>query len=159
MKRSREAADAHNKSYAVMYRGAKYGTPLPCGRRPASPKILKEAKHMIIRYHDGRTSEAILITRRADALRVAMKGADDIAEFRQINGVWVSEDCEPVTIELAGAQVGPPPAVTFEDCICPPELAARLVAMLYEPDPEAEVDAATMSEAALFAAPVCSMAI
>ena len=33
-------------------------------------------------------------------VRVAIKGEDDAAEFRLINQTWVSEDCEPVTIEF-----------------------------------------------------------
>ena len=33
-------------------------------------------------------------------MRVAIKDADDAAEFRMIRGVWVSEDCEVVRVEF-----------------------------------------------------------
>ncbi|HUI57239.1 MAG TPA: hypothetical protein VLY04_19825 [Bryobacteraceae bacterium] len=35
-----------------------------------------------------------------DQLRVALKDRDDVAEFRLVNGAWISEDCEPVTFEF-----------------------------------------------------------
>jgi hypothetical protein len=34
-------------------------------------------------------------------VRVAIKNSDDAVEFRLINQVWVSEDCEVVTMEFA----------------------------------------------------------
>jgi hypothetical protein len=34
-------------------------------------------------------------------MRVAVKDTDDAAEFRMINGAWVSEDCEIVRLEFA----------------------------------------------------------
>ncbi len=93
---------------------------------------------MIVRYNDGRTAEAVLVSRTGDSIRVAMPGAEDFVEFREIHGVWVSEDCEPVAIDFALEQIAATPAVSLADCICPPELADRLITLLYEGEPVSE---------------------
>jgi hypothetical protein len=104
---------------------------------------------MLIHYHEGRTAQAILLSRTANSVRVAVQGAEDIAEFRQVNGTWVSEDCEPVTIEFALAQISDKPAVTLADCICPADLAAGLVKMLCEAERVTGLEAAATIASAL----------
>ena len=51
-----------------------------------------------IRYSNGRVLEGILLAMGDHAVRVAIKGADDVAEYRLISQRWVSEDCEVVAI-------------------------------------------------------------
>lgn len=85
---------------------------------------------MIIRYTDGRTIEGVTLSTRENTLRVALSGCDDAAEFVQVNGRWISEECEPVEIEPAWRSSGGRPAVSEADCLCSRELAAHLIHLL-----------------------------
>lgn len=58
---------------------------------------------MLIHYGDGSVLAGILLSLRGGEMRVAVKDADDVAEFRLVNGVWISECCEPVTFEFPTA--------------------------------------------------------
>jgi hypothetical protein len=84
---------------------------------------------MTLRYTDGKTIEGVTLARTANMMRVAVEGCEDAAEFINVHGTWVSEDCEPVTIEY-GPRRNPLATVSEADCICPPELAARLIDLL-----------------------------
>jgi hypothetical protein len=84
---------------------------------------------MKIRYADGRTIEGITLSRTANTMRIAVEGSEDAAEFINVHGTWISEDCEPVTVEY-GPRRTPPSTLTEADCICPRELAARLIDLL-----------------------------
>ena len=86
---------------------------------------------MTIAYADGRTLEAVLLARTDNTLRVAVKNADDVLVFSDVNGTWVSEDCEPVRIEFAWQLHSREAAVAEADCICPKELASRLMHLLF----------------------------
>ena len=55
---------------------------------------------MWIRCSDGRLLPGILLALIGDHMRVALPEMDDVAEYRLINGRWISEDCEPVTFEF-----------------------------------------------------------
>jgi hypothetical protein len=55
---------------------------------------------MLIRYSDGRLLAGILLALTGTYLRVALKDEDDVAEYRLLNGRWISADCEPVTFEF-----------------------------------------------------------
>jgi len=55
---------------------------------------------MLIHYTDGRILTGILLALSGAIMRVAIKDADDVAEYQLISGQWVSEDCEPVTFEF-----------------------------------------------------------
>ena len=85
---------------------------------------------MTINYSDGRAVEAVLLTRTDSTLLVAAQGADDVMEISNINGTWVSPDCEPVAIEFAW-QLDRKPKISEADCHCSPELAARLIRLLF----------------------------
>lgn len=58
---------------------------------------------MLLHYGDGRVFEGILMSLKGDRMRVAIKDADDIAEYRLECGVWISECCETVTFEFPTA--------------------------------------------------------
>ena len=104
---------------------------------------------MKITYRNGQVSEAVLLARDGDHLRVAVDGADDAVSFTRINGVWISDDCEPVRLEFAWESGAARQEAREEDCLCPPELAARLIQLLYtdstedEPVPSVPMDSAT----------------
>jgi hypothetical protein len=94
---------------------------------------------MTIRYSDGKTIEGIAFARTAETMRVAMKDCDDIVEFTNVHGTWVSEDCEPVTIQYSPRRtsIATP---SESDCICPRELAARLINLLLTDSADEEWD-------------------
>ena len=89
---------------------------------------------MVIRYANGKSQEGILLARNENRMRVALKDGEDVAEFTEINGVWISEDCEPVQVEFAWQKKSKQAAVTEADCICSHELAARLIRLLLSGD-------------------------
>jgi hypothetical protein len=84
---------------------------------------------MTIRYADGRAIEGVTLRRTANVMRVAIKGCDDAAEFSNVHGTWISEDCEPVTMEY-GPRRRPPTTLSEADCICSRSLAAVLIDLL-----------------------------
>jgi len=92
---------------------------------------------MTLRYRDGKTIEGVTLARTADTVRVALQGCEDAAEFINVHGTWISEDCEPVTIEY-GSRRNPISTLSEADCICPRELAARLIDLLLTDSSEGE---------------------
>jgi hypothetical protein len=103
---------------------------------------------LTIRYANGLTKESILLSRTKDSLRVAIQGCDDVTELRQVNGTWITDECEPVQVTFAWQQ-DPTPETTEADCICPSEFAARLIHVLYvaeEEDPKPLTSALSLKE-------------
>jgi hypothetical protein len=86
---------------------------------------------MNIRFNNGTNRAAALLTRTPEVVRVAYEGSDDATELRLLNGTWVTDDCEPVRVEFAWDAPSSRGEVREADCICPPELAAQLVQLLY----------------------------
>jgi hypothetical protein len=84
---------------------------------------------MTIGYRNGKTIEGVTLARTANTMRVALKGCEDAAEFINVHGTWISEDCEPVTIEY-GPRRNAPATLSEADCICPRALAAVLIDLL-----------------------------
>lgn len=56
---------------------------------------------IFIRYTNGKIVRGVLLALGDQLVRVAIEGADDVAVFRLVSGVWVTEDCEVITIEVA----------------------------------------------------------
>ena len=59
---------------------------------------------ILIHYSDGRVLQGMVLAFGDHVVRVAVKDTDDAAEYRLINHVWVSEDCEMVRMEFADGQ-------------------------------------------------------
>jgi hypothetical protein len=95
---------------------------------------------MTIKYSNGKAFEAVLLSRTDDNMRLAVQGADDVMEFSNINGTWVSADCEPVTIEFAWQRRAHKPTVTEAECSCSHELAARLIHLLHTDSSEDRIE-------------------
>ena len=55
---------------------------------------------MLIRYEDGSSRGAILVSLTGAVMRVATERDEDLLEFRLMEGVWISEQCEAVTFEF-----------------------------------------------------------
>ena len=87
---------------------------------------------MTITYSDGTILEAIVFAHEEESLRVAVAGEGDVRILRRIDGVWTSEDSQPVTVQFAWERPSPAAVPDETDCICPQDLAARLIAMLNE---------------------------
>lgn len=58
---------------------------------------------ILIQRGSGEVVPGILIASNEQRIRVALKGAEDLAEHRLLDRRWVSEDCAVVTIALADA--------------------------------------------------------
>ena len=84
-------------------------------------------------------------------MRVAIQGTDDVAEFTNIAGAWVSEDCDLVAIEFAWQRLDRKATVSEADCCCSHELAAKLIHLLLtdSKDNSIGVIAATPSQTAM----------
>ena len=54
-----------------------------------------------IRYNNGRVLLGVVLAFGDRVVRVAVKDSDDAVEFRLVNEVWVSEDCEVVKLDFA----------------------------------------------------------
>lgn len=55
---------------------------------------------MQIRFAGGRFLDGMMLTLQGSVARIAIRDEDDVAEFRLVNGQWVSEDCETVTFDF-----------------------------------------------------------
>jgi len=54
-----------------------------------------------IHYNDGRVLQGMVLAFGDHVVRVAVKDTDDATEYRLVNHVWVSDDCEIVRMEFA----------------------------------------------------------
>jgi hypothetical protein len=90
---------------------------------------------MTITFPDGTRHQAALLTRSQNNLCVAVQGWDDASVFTRINGTWISEQADPVSIEFEWEkrQATVP---SLDDCICDKRLASRLIARLLNPSDE-----------------------
>ena len=92
---------------------------------------------MIITYPNGTVRKAIVLSHEANEIRAAAAGCDDVLVFTRIQGIWISEELQPVTFEFEWQRRVAPPAGSEDDYVCPKELADRLISTLLavgEPD-------------------------
>lgn len=102
---------------------------------------------MIIRYNNGYQTEAILLSRTENSMRVAIQGSDDVLLLNAINGQWITDDCEPVQVEFAWQKHDELPTVTLDDCVCSKEFAAKLLHLLFSGEQDADAEAAAIGAA------------
>jgi len=95
---------------------------------------------MTITYSNGKTVEAVLLSRMGDTMRLAVQGGDDVMEFTEIHGTWVSSECEPVSIEFAWQRLDRKPRISEDDCCCSREVAARLIHSLFAGSSEGRIE-------------------
>ena len=91
-----------------------------------------ECQLMMITYPDGTVVEALLVSRGDTTLRAAVPGDDELRVFSLMDGTWISENSELVEIEFAWQRGGNAHVPSESECVCPPELASRLIAMLVD---------------------------
>ena len=93
---------------------------------------------MTIKYANGKTKEGFLLARHENAMRVALEGGHDVAEFVEVQGTWLTEELQPVEITFEWQRHATDAEVLTEaQCICPKDLAAHLMRLLTV-DSEAE---------------------
>jgi len=102
---------------------------------------------MTIRYSNGYQIEGALLRREAHSMRIALKGSEDVLHLNDINGTWVSEDCEPVHVDFEWMKNEALPTVTLDDCICSKELAAHLLHLLFSGNNDATAQPTTLGGA------------
>ena len=54
-----------------------------------------------IYYNNGRVLQGVVLAFGDRLVRVAVKDSNDAVEYRLVNQVWVSEDCEVVRLDFA----------------------------------------------------------
>ena len=57
-----------------------------------------------IHYNNGKVLQGVVLAFGDRVVRIAVKDSDDAVEYRLINQVWVSEDCEVVRMEFADGE-------------------------------------------------------
>ena len=86
---------------------------------------------MTITYPNGTILQAIVLSHDEEAIRVVAAGCADVLAFTSIHGTWISEELEPVKIEFERQRRRADPFPSVDDCVCPKELAARLIHSLF----------------------------
>src|SRR5579871_1139541 len=86
---------------------------------------------MFITFLDGQSIEAHTYQSKGSTIRVAVRGREELLDLTCIRGQWVTENCEPVTIEFAWAQFKPAAGPKLEDCVWSPALAHELIEALH----------------------------
>ena len=89
---------------------------------------------MTIRYSNGESFEAAPLSQTDRTMRLAVADRDDVVTLTRVNGGWVSDECEVVYLDFTCARQAAKAEVTESDCVCPRELAAHLIHMLYHED-------------------------
>jgi hypothetical protein len=67
---------------------------------PAAPGALW-FQMILIKYSNGLVLQGVVLSMGDQSMRVAIENSDDAVEFRRISGVWVSEDCEVVSLQFS----------------------------------------------------------
>ena len=93
---------------------------------------------MTIKFLNGQEVEGVLLAQTSSTLRVAIAGYEDALGLKGMNGLWVSDDLDPVMISYSWERQPAREYVTEADCICTPELAERLIDYLLYGSDEAE---------------------
>jgi hypothetical protein len=93
---------------------------------------------MTITYANGQKIKAALVVGDNKWMRLVLAGSDDVTEFTQINGTWVSEDCEAVQIEF-GWSGRANHEHEESDFVCSHELAVELIRLLLNPEEDEDV--------------------
>ena len=106
---------------------------------------------MTIRYANGQTVEAVLLSRTGNLLRAAARGSEDIVEMTQVNGNWITDDCEAVQVTFEWQRLVRVEELSLEECLCSPELASRLIHLLYTSSEEDAPVVTPVKEAAMTA--------
>lgn len=101
------------------------------------------AQHEIvtISYPNGTVLQAIVLSHDEHGIRANATGCDDVLAFTRIHDTWISEEIDPVTMTFEWQRKKLVSAPSEDDCVCPKDLAARLIQSLFSGrDEEAVAD-------------------
>lgn len=93
---------------------------------------------MTVTYPNGTKVHCLLLSEEGDVFQVAVAGDNDLRVFRQVDGVWRTEDGQPVQLTYGGrpdAAAHPPDESHFT---CSQELGRRLISRLMNGSEEHE---------------------
>lgn len=107
-----------------------------------------ETAIMTIRYSNGHEFEAALLTQTETQMRIVLQGSEDVLDLQKINGTWITDECEPVHVEFAWTRPSLLDTIAEDECICSPELAARLLHLLFSGENEPNAKNPTAGRAA-----------
>jgi len=93
-----------------------------------------------IKYPNGALLQALPLVSDQDGIRAVAPGSGDALAFTRIHGTWISEGLEPVAIEFEWQRRVAVRVPAVDDCICPKELAVRLISALLSGDNTVEAD-------------------
>jgi hypothetical protein len=82
---------------------------------------------MTITYPSGTVLNAFVVSNDDHELRAVAAGCEDVLAFTRINGTWISEAIDPVTIEFEWQDRTAVHVLSEDDFICPKELARQLI--------------------------------
>jgi hypothetical protein len=110
--------------------------PVTCLDRPelASARFKAHNRFMTITYPNGTVLKAIVLSHENNEIRAITAGCDDVLVFTYVQVIWTSEDLVPVTLKFEWQQSGEVPTPSEDDCVCPKELAIRLIQKLFGGD-------------------------
>ena len=91
---------------------------------------------MTITYPNRTTLEAVVLSHDDNEIRAIAAGADEVLTLMRIHGVWVSEDLEPVAVRFEWERRREIRVYSECDYVCPKELAAHLIQMLFDDSEE-----------------------
>jgi hypothetical protein len=100
----------------------------------ATMTITSQFSKTTIKSLPGKTVQGAILSRNDKTMRVAVEGGDDAVVLKCVNGTWISEDCEPVEVTFDWQRYSRKEVVSESNCICPKELAARLIRVLLRGD-------------------------
>jgi hypothetical protein len=60
-----------------------------------------------IHHNNGRVLHGVVLAFADRQVRIAIRDLDDAVEFRLVNEVWVSEDCEVVRLDFSALSAPP----------------------------------------------------
>ena len=92
-----------------------------------------------ITYPNGTVLKAIVLSHDEQAIRAIAPGCTDVMSFTELHGIWFSDELEPVTIKFEWQRTGVSSIPAAADCICPKELAAKLIHLLVADDEAVEM--------------------
>ena len=104
---------------------------------------------MTIRYPDGTVVNALLLSRGNDTLRAVAPHDADVRTFTLRSGSWLSENCEPVTLEFNWEHNQQSAIPEETECTCSKPLARKLISMLFA---GSEMDSVTDNMVYVFSA-------
>jgi hypothetical protein len=96
-----------------------------------------------INYPNGTVLKALVLFHDEHDIRAIAPGGGDALTFTRIQGTWISEGLEPVTIEFEWQRRVAVHVPAVDDCICPKQLAVRLISALLSGDNTFEADTDT----------------